>query len=112
MRVLGSDTGRRVDHQQRHIRALDGFERTQHTVSVASRVVPGMGLTMARSPPTSLFNRLDLPALGFPTMAILILSSSSSASWEGKEATSASSRSPVPVPCTAETAYGSPSPNS
>ena len=76
---------------------------TSILVSVASRVVPGIGLTIARSCPTSLFSRLDFPAFGLPTMAILMLSSSSSAACSGKAATSASSRSPVPVPCTAET---------
>ena len=45
-------------------------------VSTASRVVPGIGLTMARSLPTSLFNRLDLPAFGLPTIAIFTVSSS------------------------------------
>ncbi len=54
-------------------------------VSVASRVVPGIGLTMARSSPTSLFNRLDLPAFGLPTSAILMLSSSSSSACSGND---------------------------
>jgi hypothetical protein len=39
-------------------------------VSMASRVVPGMALTMARSSPRRAFSRLDLPTFGRPTRAI------------------------------------------
>ena len=41
------------------------------TVSMASRVVPGMSCTMARSSPRSLLKRVDLPTLGRPMMATL-----------------------------------------
>ena len=37
--------------------------------STTSRVVPAMGVTMARSKPASRLSRVDLPALGRPTMA-------------------------------------------
>ena len=37
--------------------------------STVSRVVPGMGVTMARSYPSRALSREDLPALGAPTMA-------------------------------------------
>lgn len=39
------------------------------TASTESRVVPATGDTMARVPPAMAFRRLDLPALGLPTMA-------------------------------------------
>ena len=91
---------------------VTGSPPTSIRVSTASRVVPGMGLTMARSSPTSLLSKEDFPAFGLPTMAILTESSSMASTWAGKELTSASSRSPVPVPCMAETGYGSPRPNS
>ena len=47
--------------------AEPGGPRT--TASTASRVVPATGLTIARVPPAIAFSRLDLPALGLPTMA-------------------------------------------
>ncbi len=49
-------------------------------VSTASRVVPGTGLTMARSWPSRRFSNELLPTLGRPTMAMRI-DSSSSAAW-------------------------------
>ena len=42
-----------------------------HSVSV-SLVVPGISVTMARSCPSKLLNRLDLPTFGRPTKATLI----------------------------------------
>ncbi len=39
------------------------------TSSTASRVVPAMGETMARSVPVSAFSSVDLPTLGRPMMA-------------------------------------------
>ncbi len=39
-------------------------------VSIASRVVPGMSDTIARSSPSSALSRLDLPTFGRPTIAI------------------------------------------
>ena len=44
--------------------------------STESRVVPGIGVTMTRSSASNAFIRLDLPTLGFPTMAALIPSRS------------------------------------
>ena len=41
------------------------------TVSMASRVVPGMSCTMERSSPRSRLKRVDLPTLGRPMMATL-----------------------------------------
>src|SRR5579864_7961085 len=40
--------------------------------STASRVVPGMGETIARSVPVSWLSSVDLPTLGWPMMATLI----------------------------------------
>ena len=39
------------------------------TVSIASRVVPGMSCTTARSSPISRLNSVDLPTFGRPTIA-------------------------------------------
>ena len=49
------------------------------TVSIASRVVPGISETMTRSWPSSLLTRLDLPTFGRPRIATRIASSGSSA---------------------------------
>ncbi len=98
------------------------------TVSMASRVVPGMSCTMARSSPRSLLKSVDLPTLGRPMMATLgvpgsrsplappsRLASSAprsvpSGSGTGSSATTSSRRSPVPRPCRELTGYGSPRP--
>src|SRR5579864_7242247 len=40
--------------------------------STASRVVPGMGETIARSVPVSRLSSVDLPTLGWPIMATLV----------------------------------------
>ena len=40
-------------------------------VSIASRVVPGVALTIVRSSPRSALRRLDLPTLGRPTSAMV-----------------------------------------
>ena len=45
--------------------------------STASRVVPGMGETMARSEAVRQFRSVDLPTLGWPMMATLVSESSS-----------------------------------
>ena len=45
--------------------------------STASRVVPAMGETMARSCPVSAFSSVDLPTLGRPMMATLMAGASS-----------------------------------
>jgi len=71
-------------------------------VSTASRVVPGILLTMERSSPTRRLSKLDFPTLGFPTMAIFTESSSTSCCCCGSTFNRSSSKSPVPVPCTAE----------
>ena len=64
-----------------------------------SRVVPAMSVTMLRCSSMSEFTRLDLPALGLPTMAKRGISSwGVSISFCGMRATTSSSRSPVPVP--------------
>jgi hypothetical protein len=88
-------------------------------VSIASRVVPGSSLTMVRWPPTAALKRLDLPALGRPTIATEIGASSSSgavspscAGSVPKWATMSSNRSPTPRPCRAEMARASPTPSS
>ncbi len=57
-----------------------------------SRVVPGMSVTMALSWPDRAFNRLDLPALGGPTMAST-MPSRSNRPWR---ASRSSVREPVP----------------
>ena len=51
------------------------------TSSTASRVVPAMGLTMARALPVRALSKVDLPTLGRPMMAILV-SCSTNAPWE------------------------------
>ena len=51
------------------------------TSSTASRVVPAMGETMARSVPVRALSRVDLPTLGRPMMAILV-SCSTKEPWE------------------------------
>ena len=51
-----------------------------------SRVVPAMGVTMASSAPASAFNRLLLPALGWPAMTTL-MPSRSSAPWRARACT-------------------------
>ena len=47
------------------------------TVSTASRVVPGISLTISRSRPRSALTRLDLPTFGRPRIATRIASSGS-----------------------------------
>ena len=80
-------------------------------VSVVSLVVPAMSDTIARFTPLILFTSDDLPTLGFPMIATLIISSSSSSSsHSGRYLSTSSSKSPVPCPCDAETATGSPKP--
>ena len=89
------------------------------TVSIASRVVPGMSCTIARSAPTIRLNRVDLPTLGRPTIAIekrCAPPSSSSVADDDSGGTGGSrvvmwsSRSPLPRPWMALTDEGSPSP--
>ena len=89
------------------------------TVSIASRVVPGMSCTTARSSPISRLNSVDLPTFGRPTIATRRDCASArprrrprrSRSTSGNSSTSSSSRSPVPRPCSAVTGNGSPRPS-
>ena len=87
------------------------------TVSIASRVVPGMSCTTARSSPISRLNSVDLPTFGRPTIATPGIGGPSSldllgaARPRGSSSTSSSSRSPVPRPCSAVTGNGSPRPS-
>mmetsp|Transcript_16392 Transcript_16392/g.49132 ORF Transcript_16392/g.49132 Transcript_16392/m.49132 type:complete len:285 (+) Transcript_16392:1604-2458(+) len=80
------------------------------SVSMASRVVPRMLLTMDLSLPVMALTRLLLPTLGRPTMATAIsdlsTSSSSALGGGGSALTRASMRSPVPVPLMALMAMG------
>ena len=76
-----------------------------NSVSMASRVVPGMALTMERSTCSSALSSDDLPTLGRPTIAMRTESAGGCSSTTGTSATIASSRSPVPVPCKAEIGY-------
>ncbi len=93
------------------------------TVSIESRVVPGMSCTTERSWPTSRLKRVLLPTLGRPTidtrgmpgvrLASLrsgLMTSWSSPSRRGRRANISSSTSPALRPCSAETGYGSPRP--
>src|SRR5712691_11890109 len=84
------------------------------SVSTGSRVVPGVGLTRARSSPSRALSSDDLPTFGRPMIA-----SRSGASWSagfssagGSWSTTRSSRSPTPMPCCAETRLGSSKPSS
>ena len=82
------------------------------TVSIASRVVPGMSETMSRSCPSRALSRLDLPTFGLPSTATRIASSDTG--WPrppGRRSSTASSRSPVPWPWSAEISTGSPKPS-
>ena len=85
------------------------------TVSTASRVVPGISLTISRSRPRSALTRLDLPTFGRPRIATRIASSDREGRPAGasrsSSATTRSSRSPEPVPCWPEMGIGSPSPS-
>ncbi len=85
-------------------------------VSMASRVVPAISLTMVRGSPTMALNSDDLPALGRPTMATGISAGASlAAASPGRSApvssTSRSSSSAVPRPCVELTISGSPKPS-
>ena len=81
--------------------AEPGGPRT--TASTASRVVPATGLTMARVPPAMALSRLDLPALGLPTMATAkgrrarraSLEEASESSWFSSSSSSNSSSSAI-----------------
>ena len=97
------------------------------TVSMASRVVPGMSCTIERSSPSSRLKSVDLPTLGRPMMATRgvpgvrsalaaqplardVVGTPRPSRPGGKRPTTSSSRSPVPRPCRELTGKGSPSP--
>ena len=48
-----------------------GMPPTSAYSSMASRVVPGISVTMARSSRRSALSRLDFPTFGFPTIAVV-----------------------------------------
>ena len=56
------------------------------TVSTASRVVPGISLTIRRSRPSSALTRLDFPTFGRPRIATRIASSDSDGTAGGSDA--------------------------
>ena len=72
-------------------------------VSIVSRVVPRIGLTIARFSPQTALSRLDLPTLGRPMIASWIGSSSSTSGVGGRWVSRASSSSAVPAPWMADT---------
>ena len=84
------------------------------SVSTASRVVPGAGLTLTRASPHRRLRRDDFPTLGLPTIATRISSSGPgpSSSTTGRRVAIASTRSAIPRPCSAEIGIGSPRPSS
>ena len=153
--VLMGDADGGVDHEQGHVGRVDRLQCSDErvvlgalvdaalrrmpavsmkrtgpsgvstTVSIGSRVVPGMSWTTERSSPMSRLNRVDLPTFGRPTSATENTlprrrlvgarrrrrpSSASAARCRAARRTAASSRSPVPRPCSALTGHGSPSP--
>ena len=52
--------------QSRRVDDVSGMPAISTCRSTVSRVVPGIGVTIAASSPTSRFSRLDLPTLGAP----------------------------------------------
>ena len=104
-----------------------GPSGVSRTVSIASRVVPGMSCTIERSSPSSRLKSVDFPTLGRPMMATLGVSpevgvatvgpspparsSGSARPGAGSRSTTASSKSPVPRPWIALTERGSPRPS-
>jgi len=67
------DSGPRSVFDRRRMPAVStkhsGPSSVSTTVSMVSRVVPGMSCTTARSSPMSRLNSVDLPTLGRPTSA-------------------------------------------
>ncbi len=80
-------------------------------VSIESRVVPAIGVTITRSSPSSRLSSDDLPTFGRPISASRVASSASALPVPGSRSTIRSSRSPVPRPWVADTGIGSPSPS-
>ena len=67
-------------------------------MSIESRVVPAISVTIFLSTPINAFMNEDFPALGLPTTANLGSSSISSSSSSGMFLTISSNKSPVPLP--------------
>ncbi len=91
-----------------------GSPSIMQRTSTASRVVPGISLTMTRSEPKRAFTKLDLPAFRRPTIATRssrVSGSASPSSSAVKRASSLSMRSWRPVPSRAEIGSGSPAPS-
>mmetsp|Transcript_8624 Transcript_8624/g.16698 ORF Transcript_8624/g.16698 Transcript_8624/m.16698 type:complete len:247 (-) Transcript_8624:937-1677(-) len=97
-------------------RNLSPVSSQNTVVSTASRVVPAVELTTARSSPTSALSSEDLPTLGRPRMARASPPSASASCSDlsssrllgsGRSSNKASSISAVPDPCLAEIANGS-----
>ena len=65
--------------------------RRSSSASIASRVVPGSSVTIARSTPRSALNRLDFPAFGRPAITVSAPSRSNSPSgaWRSSASSSA-----------------------
>src|SRR6266851_6002311 len=91
-----------------------GIPSYTSSVSMGSRVVPGTGLTRARSSPSSALSSDDLPTFGRPMMASRSAFSSAggSSSGGGSASSTLSRKSPTPIPCWAETSEGSAKPSS
>ncbi len=81
-------------------------------MSIESRVVPAMLVTIFLSSPIKAFIKDDFPALGLPTTANLGNSSfsKSTSSGAGMISANASSNSPVPLPLIDEMVWYSPKP--
>src|ERR1700674_1082351 len=84
------------------------------SVSIGSRIVPGTGLTRARSSPRRALSSEDLPTLGRPMMArrSAFSSAGASSSGGGSASSTRSRKSPTPIPCCADTNDGSAKPSS
>ena len=70
---------------------VSGMPRISIARSTVSRVVPGIGVTIATSSPARRFSRLDLPTFGAPTRTT-VSPSRSSAPWRARAFTCARSR--------------------
>ena len=82
-------------------------------VSIASLVVPAIGLTITLFSPKILFKIELFPAFGLPVIATLIISSSYSVfNPLGNCSTTSSNKSPRPILFALDIAYGFPKPNS
>ena len=106
---LGQPKVLRRRHEPPVARARRGVDDERDDVGAAhrrkgpSRVVPATGLTMARVPPAMALSRLDLPALGLPTMATAkgrrarraSLEEASESSWFSSSSSSNSSSSAI-----------------